>query len=245
MGGHAFGLALLLVVLVPTSAVHAAASLVVRPTRVVITEDQDIVAITVDNQGDTETAIQMQLMKWSQRDGEDVYEPSDDMGLMACPPLFVVGAGSTQIVRVGLEQDRKNWNSEEAYRLFIQEIPPEPAEGETGVQVALRIGVPVFLPPKDFSQPNLTWHMESRGAAGLWMTVSNSGTVHALVSGVQLSSRSGFRFAASAHQYVLPGATMSWRLDGLNPISGPLPDTVEFQISTDQGLYEGSLPIGK
>jgi len=236
---------LTLTALMPTDTANAAASLVIKPTRVIVTEGTPVVAVTIENQGTTEAVVQLQLMSWTQENGEDIYGPTDTLGIMVCPSMSTIQPGESQILRVALEEVDRDWSTEGSFRLFIQEIPSAPSEEATAVQVAVRIGVPVFLPPKKIAQPPLAWQLESRGEDGLWMTVSNSGNVHALISNLQLTSEAGFQFQAASHQYVLPGSTVTWRLDQLNPISGTLPEAVQLLVSTDQGTYQETLSIKK
>jgi len=241
----AFLIMLMFASTIPISTANAAASLIIKPTRVIITEGAPVVAVTVQNQGTSDAVIQMDLMTWSQASGEDVFGPTDDLQIMACPPLFTVKPGESQIVRVGLENIQRDWEKEGTFRLFIQEIPPEPVEGDTAVQVALRISVPVFLPPKNAGQPAMDWHIEQRGEGGVWMTASNKGDVHALITGLQLNHDANTLFQVSTHQYVLPGATIAWRLNTTQSLTGELPEMVEMLAATDQGVYEQSLSIGK
>jgi len=237
-------LCLILASLMPMGAANAAASLVIRPTRIIITQDAPVVAITIENTGNSEAVIQMQLMSWSQENGEDIYGPSDTLGVMACPSMVSIPAGESQIVRVGLEDIARSWDTEGTFRLFIQEIPPKAVEGATAVQVAVRIGIPVFLPPTNFVQPTLNWQIKAGDQGGTWMTVVNEGTSHALISGVQLK-QDEFLFQTNTHQYILPGATISWRLDQANPIADTLPGSVELLASTDQGSYQETLQIDR
>ena len=234
----------MLAALMPLGAANAAASLVIKPTRIVITEEAPVAVITIENQGNTEAVLQMQLMSWGQESGEDVYGPSDTLGVIACPSMFNIPAGESQIVRIGLEDMSRDWGTEGTFRLFIQEIPSQPAEDATAVQVAMRIGIPVFLPPTNFVKPALNWQIKTGDQGGTWMTVVNEGTSHALISGIQLKQEE-FLFQTNTHQYVLPGATISWRLDLANPITGALPGSVDMIASTDQGSYEETLQIGK
>jgi len=233
-----------LAALVPLGAANAAASLVIKPTRIIITQDAPVAVITIDNQGTSEAVIQLQLMSWAQENGADIYGPSDTLGVLACPSMFNIPPGGSQIVRIGLEDMARNWDTEGTFRLFIQEIPSQIAEDASAVQVAMRIGVPVFLPPKNSVQPTLNWQIKTGDQGGVWMTAVNEGTSHALVSGIQLK-QGDFLFQANTHQYILPGATISWRVDLANPIAGALPDSVEMLASTDQGSYEETLQIDR
>ena len=231
--------------LLPLGAANAAASLVVGPTRVVFTDGTPVVAVTVTNQGSSEAVIQLQLMAWSQSDGADVYVPIDSNDIIACPSIFTVPPGQSQVVRVGLEEKRRDWSIEGAYRLFINEIPPEPTPGATAVQVAVRISVPVFLTPTQVTQPPINWQIESREGDGLWMTIHNNGNVHALVNRLRLMADEQIFFETATHQYILPDASVSWRIDTNDPITGSIPEVVDLMVATDQGVYEKTLTIGR
>lgn len=240
------GASLLVPALVVSSDAHAAASLIVRPTRITITEDQPVVAVDIQNTGATETVLQLQIMAWSQQEGDDVYTEAEELGLIVCPPMFTIPAGETQIVRIALDDIERDWNREGTFRLFIQEIPPEPSEDTTAVQVAVRIGVPIFLSPAKVTQPPLAWSVEDRGGEGLWATARNDGNVHALVSGVRLQTGDQVHFQTSTHRYVLPGATVTWRLDTSAPFEGSLPSSpLQLIVATDQGPYEEMISVDR
>lgn len=229
-----------------TAPVQAAASLVVRPTRIVMDEGTPVVAVTIQNAGVADTSIQLEVMAWSQANGEDIYTDDGTVGLMACPSVFVIPAGEEQIVRIALDESDAVRNVEGTYRLFIREIPPAPEEGQTAVQVAVRIGVPIFLPPVRAVQPAIDWAIEDRGENGLWATAHNKGNLHALVTGVRLENGNDIVYETPTHRYVLPGATMSWRLDSRERFTGTLPTTLlELKAETDQGPYQESLTVGR
>ncbi|MCK5041172.1 MAG: molecular chaperone [Sphingomonadales bacterium] len=230
-------LSLIFATAIPAGFAYAGSSLVIQPTRIDLEKGQHIKAIKVENQGDADANIHLELMNWTQVDGKDVYTATDEMFVLACPPLFQVKAGETQIVRVGIEVEQANSNVEGTYRLFIQEIPPAPIEGGNAIQVAVRIGVPVFLLSQDRSQPPLDWHIKNGGDDGVWMVAHNSGNSHVLINGVELSSGSTFSYKTAAHQYILPGSEVSWRIDRSNPITQKLPEFVTVHLTTDFGHY--------
>lgn len=205
-----------------------------------------MVAVTIQNAGNTETSIQLEVMAWAQADGDDVYTLSEDLGLMACPSVFTIPAGESQIVRVALDGIPTDRDTEGTYRLFIREIPPEPVGDQTAVQVAVRIGVPIFLPPARAAQPAMDWAIDDRGGDGIWATAINRGNVHALVQNVRLENGNDVVFEANTHRYVLPGATISWRLDTSAPFAGTLPTSaLELKAATDQGPYQELLTVGR
>jgi len=235
-------LVLLFFSIAPFQAAQAAASLEVSPIRITLTKDTALAAMTIHNRSTTDTVVQLRLAKWDQIDGKDQYEDSDD--LIACPPIFSVAAGEEQVVRIALGTRHDDWDTEGTYRLYIQEVPSPPDEGSgSQVQFAVRISIPVFLQPETISQPPLSWKIIQDG--GLWATAENSGNAHALVAGIRLVKDDEVFFEANTHQYILPGSTMTWRLDTAEPFAARLPDSFEVMAATDQGIYQETLPAEK
>ena len=73
---------------------------------------------------------------------------------MATPPIFTVPPKGTQVIRVGL---RRAADAQQglSYRMFLQEVPPPPRQGLQGLQVALRLSLPVFVMPARDARPVL------------------------------------------------------------------------------------------
>ena len=63
------------------------------------------------------------------------------------PPIATIAPDKEQIIRVGLRR-APDKERELSYRLFLQEVPAPPKPGFQGLQVALRVGLPVFVQPK-------------------------------------------------------------------------------------------------
>src|SRR5712692_6344838 len=100
-----------------------AGSLHVSPVRLVLSQAQPTTILTLQNDGDQATVVQLEVMDWSQTDGEDIYTPTT--GLLANPPIFTVLPGGTQTVRIGLRRP-PDPQRERAYRLYLQEVPRHP-----------------------------------------------------------------------------------------------------------------------
>lgn len=198
----------------------AASSLQVSPTRVEITAEQQIVALNVSNAGNEAASVQLELMAWSQRDGKDHYVPSAE--LLATPPIFTVPAGSQQIIRIGLRR-APDATTELAYRLFLQELPPPLEKGFQGLQVVLRLSLPVFVAPATAPPSHqLQWQASRIGTEEWLLAATNTGNAHAQVSDLVLAFGKD-RLKPGNMLYVLPGATREWRikaLPGLPPEAG-------------------------
>jgi fimbrial chaperone protein len=92
----------------------------VSPVRLILTGDQPVVAMTVQNSEQGSTVVQLELVEWSQKDGKDLYTPTKD--LLATPPIFTLPANGKQIIRIGLRKPQ-NSAKEAAYRIILHEIP--------------------------------------------------------------------------------------------------------------------------
>jgi fimbrial chaperone protein len=201
-----YSLAFLLAVIGPASA----GSFQVNPVRATLSPDKPIGAMTVRNIGNEPTVLQLEVMNWSQEQGKDVYTPSRE--LLATPPIFTVPAGGSQIVRVGLRRP-PDAQRELTYRLFLQEVPPPPKPGFQGLQVALRIGVPVFVPPATVQPPVLAWRIIRTREGQLELSLANNGNSHVQVANVRLVRPDGGELGKQPiAAYVLPGQSSNWPL---------------------------------
>jgi fimbrial chaperone protein len=184
----------------------AGASLEVNPVRLTLSATQPVAALTVRNAGAQPASLHLQVMAWTQADAADHYAATRE--LLATPPIFTLAPGAVQTVRVGLRR-AADPERELAYRLYLQEIPDAAADG-TGVRIALRIGVPVFVPPRAPAAPLLRWRAQ-RDAGAIVLHAQNTGKSHARI--VKLKFLSGSQMVAEATAaYVLAGQSWRWRL---------------------------------
>lgn len=182
----------------------------VRPTRLELSATQSAGMLTITNPTAAETVVQVQVNAWSQRDGADLLDASRD--LIAVPPLFTLRPGASQVVRVGLRRAPEP-DAELTYRLLLREVPPPPAEGFTGLQVALNISLPVFVQAVGGSAPKLHWNL-GRGADGLLtLQLSNSGNAHVQLTGVTLTGPDRTVEGQNLPVYLLPGQSRAWPID--------------------------------
>ena len=196
------------------AATASAASLHVAPVRLALTPVRPVAALTLGNGEEEEVAVQVDVLAWTQRDGQDVYEPTRDV--LVNPSIFRVAGRGQQIVRLGLQAPTAG-DVERSYRVFFQQLPREQAvsaQPGTGpqLQTLLRIGVPLFVPARAPHQA-LQWRLqpETSGAGPahrLWL--DNQGTDHLQVTGLQLHDAGGRELLRkSVSWYVLPGQSGS------------------------------------
>ena len=220
-----------------------AGSFHVTPIRVVLSAQLASATLTVKNNGDEPVVIQAQTVAWLQENGQDQYPASED--LLATPPIFTIQPGATQIVRVGMRRIVRV-DQELSYRLFLQEVPPPPKSGFLGLQVALRIGIPIFIAPKVDVAPVLNWTVERQAGNQIKVRLTNHGKAH-----VQVTDFSIFRpdrepplAVQQVSAYLLPGQNRTWILptDPGQALSG---DKVRVIANTDIGKMDTDVALEK
>jgi fimbrial chaperone protein len=217
-----------------------AGSIAVNPIRVNLSTTQTTSALVVRNSGAEPSVVQLQIVSWSQQDGKDVYVPTKD--LLGTPPIFTVPAGGSQTVRVGLRQ-RTDARNEGTYRLILQEVPPPPKAEFRGLQVALRLSVPVFVAPALAQASTLAWSAELTSQGDLKIAAVNAGNTHVQVLKVKLSS-GGTELSPTTPveaAYVLPGQHREWIMRFTSaPTAGK---TVRVAAQTDAGDMQADVVV--
>jgi fimbrial chaperone protein len=157
--------------------------------------------------------------------------------------VATIAAGNEQIVRVGLrrapEADR-----ELSYRLFVEEVPGPAKPGFQGLQVALRIGLPVFVQPrKGPAKATLVWDAALRDDT-VNLKVINEGSGHIQISDLALLLPEE-KQALASHSgltYVLPGQSHAWDFK-FPPARVKKSDRLRLKVSTDAGSIDTEIGL--
>ena len=214
----------------------------ISPIRITLSGKKPIAVLTVRNDSTESSVMQLRVMSWSQSGNDDIYTPTDEV--LATPPIFTVPAGGTQIIRVGIRR-KADARLELAYRLFLQEVPvTNVATQDSGVRVALRFGIPVFVTPANKSpKPLLDWRVMVESPKTLRIEAVNRGDAHVQISGVALNSASGGPMLAEYRgmHYLLPKQGRNWLVpvDQVPPLGTPL----KVQAQTDAGEFHANLAL--
>lgn len=213
-----------------------AGSFNVNPIRVVLSAQQASTALTVQNNGAEAAVIQAQTVLWLQENGQDQYVASTDV--LVTPPIFTLEPGATQIVRVGMRRTPRT-DQELSYRLFLQEVPPPPKPGFLGLQVALRIGIPIFIAPQIEVAPALLWTATQQADNQIQIGLKNDGKAHLRMtdfSVFQLNQKTPLAIQ-QVSIYLLPGQSRSWIFPG-DPTQSHQGNKVHIIANTDIGNIE-------
>ena len=93
-------------------------------------------------------------------------------------------------------------------------MPPPPKPGFTGLQVALRVGVPVFVPPLAPAVRRLEWSAQIAADGAIHLSAQNTGNTHVQVTDFELGVPGASEPLAhqTALAYVLAGQRRLWVL---------------------------------
>ena len=194
------------------SASAVAGSFSVSPVRIDLDAGSLAGAVTLRNQQDTPVVVQAEVMLWTQVDGEDRLTPTQD--LLVSPAVFTLPAEGKQLVRVALQRP-VDPARELSYRLILTEVPGKPEAGFTGLNVTLRLSLPVFVEAKSASPGRLEWSVRGDGPGRLAVTARNDGASHerVLSFNVMPAEGTGPTAADTTATYILPGQARTWMLD--------------------------------
>ena len=121
-----------------------AGSFMVVPTRIELAPGKLSATLTIRNDDKEPAVIRLEPRAWDQKGDQDLYEATKEV--LVTPPIVTVAPGAEQIVRIALRRPLDP-QRELNYRLFLQEVAPPPRPGFSGLQVALRISMPIFARP--------------------------------------------------------------------------------------------------
>jgi fimbrial chaperone protein len=227
-----------------------AGTFTISPLRVDFADATGTAVLTVRNGDAKPVVVQTQGLAWSQEGGQDALTPSRD--LLVSPAVFTLPAGGSQLVRVAL---RRNVDParELTYRLLLQEVPQEASPDFNGLQIVLRLSVPVFVEPLAPATPQIAW-AAARGTDGkLSLSARNDGSAHARIHGFSVKTADGATTMLDQPElaYVLPGSTRHWTFDDNNntrlnaqSTTGPgMAGPYRLEGTTDRGSFVTELQL--
>jgi fimbrial chaperone protein len=102
--------------------------------------------------------------------------------------------------------------------VILQEVPPEASPDFTGLRVALRLSIPLFVAPTTPAKQDLAWSATYDTTGAIVVRADNGGGAHARVLGLTLTPESGTGPALqdTVATYVLPGQFRTWTLQNNN-----------------------------
>jgi fimbrial chaperone protein len=206
----------------------------IAPVLVELSPVRKIVSVTVTNPSDSAVSFQADVLAWSQPDGQDRYEETDD--LMVVPPIATIAAGGSQIFRITPRTPPDP--REQAYRLILEDVTPEtagPANSAT-VNIRVRHSLPVFVSPE--VKPGVAVRVVQCAApAGKGcVRLYNDGGRYVTAKALAIDA-AGWHKEVPLGARLLAGAWREWSFDLPANVAGPL----NVKADTSAGTFAGEL----
>ncbi|ENZ7484582.1 molecular chaperone [Klebsiella aerogenes] len=174
----------------------ANAGLVVTGTRFVLPAPQTALGITVQNTGSSSFLVKSQVQSEDgQEQGNTIYtRPTGaeiNPSFVVTPPLFVLGAGNTNQLRLTcLECTKLPKDRESLFRVSISAIPSGKAPANS-VQLAIRSNFKLFYRPEGLSgRPDTAYQQLLWQRQGKIVTVSNPTPYYVTLFKMMVNQRS-------------------------------------------------------
>ncbi|WP_322044507.1 molecular chaperone [Paraburkholderia sp. J67] len=219
-----------------------AATLQISPVTIEFAAGEVATGLTLRNPGDTPLYGQVRVFQWGQAQGDDVLTPTADV--IASPPLIEIAPHSDQLVRLVRANASSSQgagaapDSEQSFRILIDELPTPGTPGAEGVTIRLRYSVPVFVdgPGGGSARPLLAWRLV-HGPQGYALRAENAGTKRAQIAAVSLFDEAGHRWDLTRGLlgYALARQSRQW--------SVPVPADAKFDGQLKVRATVNTLPL--
>jgi len=221
-----------------TVAPASASTFNISPIRAELTNGHRTEALTITNAEDSPVVVQIRVVSWSQKDGAEQLE--DTRELLATPPVLQIPANSQQIIRVALRRE-PDPTQELTYRVILEEVPQAAPENFTGLRVALRLSIPVFVAPAHGKvNAELAWVSRWLPNGQLEVAATNRGNGHLQVTDFEAQFPGSLMpLRGVTSKYVLPGSRMSWTLTP--PADATRQGAIPIRGHSDQGDFSADV----
>ena len=189
------------------------ASLQIAPVVVDVTAPGAAATLSLKNQATRTLNAQVRVFRWSQANGEDRYEPTQDV--VASPPSVGINPNADYALRV-VRVSRAPVRGEETYRMLIDEIPDPARQRNGAISLVLRYSVPVFFSSPDAAPAKVVWTVSRNAGGRLTVTAQNSGDRRVRVAALKITDAKGttVSFGGGLIGYALGHSTVRWTAPG-------------------------------
>jgi fimbrial chaperone protein len=212
-----------------------AGALSVSPMRIELSARHPVATLQVTNEGADAITVQLERMAWTQADGEDFYTASG--ALIATPSVFELAPHTHQVLRIAL-RDRSNLSAEHAYRLYAAEVPVIRNLAATGLQMSLRVGVPVFAESSD-AESRLDGEIIIQPGGRPAVLLHNTGRHFVRAQSVEILDTHGHAlWSVRVPSYLLAGGEHLWQLDLAKSLPSDMPLRISVQTEAGEQIID-------
>jgi fimbrial chaperone protein len=210
----------------------------ISPIRAELAAGHRTEALTITNAEDNPVVVQIRVVRWSQTNGiEDLVDTRE---LLATPPVLQIPANSQQIIRVALRRD-PDPAQELTYRVIFEEVPQAAPKDFTGLRVALRLSIPIFVAPAHGkANADLAWASRWLPNGQLELAATNNGSGHLQITDFEAQFPGSLMpLRGVTSKYVLPGSRISWTLTP--PADAIRQGAIPIRGHSDQGDFSADV----
>lgn len=181
----------------------SAQSLQVSPVLLEIPPDKHGAVMKIQNTSATPVDIQIRPYDWRQTDDRD--ELVDSLSLRISPSIVTIPAGGTQTVRLLAPAGPRTVEGD--WRILVDQLPKLVPGG--GLQIRLRLSIPVFAYATKAKVPDLRWQLVGRR-----LEVLNTGQRYVRLAELNLRHPDGKALPLPLGEmpYLLPGSNRHWEI---------------------------------
>jgi fimbrial chaperone protein len=216
-----------------------AATLQVEPVLIDVAAPGAASTVTLRNDGTAPVNVQIRVFRWSQTDGKETLEPTEDV--VASPPAVTLAPQTNYVARV-VRVTKRPVSGEESYRVLIDQLPAASQQRGHSVKLLMRYSIPVFFGASDRRDAAVAWTAAVSGNK-VKITARNDGDRRIRIASLNLRDGKGktVSFSKGLVGYVLGKSTMEWTTSaaGLSA-AGPISVTAQ----SDTGPVEATASIG-
>ncbi len=224
--------------LVIATLTRANAALQISTKSVSLDATHRIETVEVSNLDDDAKVLQVHANHWTQLNGKDVLETTDN--LLAIPRVFSVAGHAKQIVRIAVRAIPDG--AEDSYRVNVAEVASK-VQTNRRVQIQFGFSFPVFVEPKFIVAPRLSWTFTPVDAGHVRVTIQNTGTAHTKVDDVAISTGIDLRtpnFKSPQLEYLLAHQAWSFNV----PLKVDRPHALAYQARIGGKTVSGTITPG-
>ncbi len=215
----------------------AAQSLQVAPLMIDLPPAAASSVLTLQTDNNEGVAVQARVFRWSQNDGGDKLEKTEDV--LISPPMLTLRNGTPSTLRL-VRVAKTPVSGEETYRVLIDELPDRKKLQAGTVALTVRQSLPVFFAGDDVRAGSLAWKVVNRKGK-LVLEASNAGQKRVKLLKLAVTDENNHDLVKNGGlAYVLGGQTKAWELSGT--AAGK---TLTIKAESDAGPIHASAIAGR
>jgi fimbrial chaperone protein len=219
-----------------------AGSLQIEPVLIDVAAPGAASTVSLRNDGATPINAQIRIFRWSQVDGKETLEPTDDV--VASPPAVSLAPKTNYVARI-VRVTKRPISGEESYRVLIDQLPAPAQQRGNAVNLLVRYSIPVFFGASDRRDPAVAWSVAVSGNK-VKVTAHNDGDRRIRIASLNIRNAKGktVSFGKGLVGYVLGKSTVGWTAPAGEFAAG---GSISINAQSDTGPIEtvGSIQSGR